>query len=146
MYFASRVAVAVAPGTPGIGNVTTGLPDAHETDVWPTFARLSAKRVPGFAHNLDVRVRLSVRTRAGVLNPLAECLVVGACTIFRERARLPVHLNRALALIFEHCDHVAFIMALEHAHVPHPVEEHGLQISAVFCRCVRLRNPTWALR
>jgi hypothetical protein len=33
MYFASSVAVAVAPGTAGIGNVTTGLPDAHETEV-----------------------------------------------------------------------------------------------------------------
>src|SRR5262249_1314583 len=38
-------------------------------------------------------------------------------------------------------------MALEHAHVPHPVEEHGLQICRVFCWCVGFRNPSaWALR
>src|SRR5262245_45839070 len=51
MNFASRVAVAVAPGTDGIGNVTTGLPDSHATDVWPTFGTPSAKRVPGLAPN-----------------------------------------------------------------------------------------------
>src|SRR5206468_6445428 len=56
MYFASRVAVAVAPGTPGIGNVTTGLPDSHETDVWPTFATPPSKRVPGLAPNQNVSV------------------------------------------------------------------------------------------
>src|SRR5437667_415792 len=70
--------------------------------------------VPGVqpADHLDVRVRLSVWPRAGVLNPLTEGLVVDARTIFRQRARLSVHLNRALALIFERGDHVAFIMAL----------------------------------
>ncbi len=38
--FASNApaAVAVASGTPGIGNVTTGLPFSHDTDVWPTTA------------------------------------------------------------------------------------------------------------
>src|SRR5271154_5990210 len=54
IYFGSTVAVAVAPGTPGIGNVTTGLPFSHDTDVWPTFATPSAKRVPGFAPNQNV--------------------------------------------------------------------------------------------
>src|SRR5215470_7175963 len=36
MNFASSVAVAVALGTPGIGNVTTGLLPSHATDVLPT--------------------------------------------------------------------------------------------------------------
>src|SRR5579863_4670273 len=56
MYFASSVAVAVAPATPGIGNVTTGLSPSHDTDVWPTFATPSAKRVPGLAPNQNVSV------------------------------------------------------------------------------------------
>ena len=89
--------------------------------------------VPGVqpADHLDVRVRFSIRPCAGVLNPLAEGLVVGAGTIFRERAGLSVHLNRAFALIFKGCHHVAFIMALQHAHGPHPLEEHGLQVFGV---------------
>src|SRR6266699_351941 len=56
IYFASSVAVAVAPATPGIGNVTTGLPPSHDTDVWPAFATPSAKRVPGLAPNQNVSV------------------------------------------------------------------------------------------
>src|SRR5262245_26421113 len=36
MNFASSVAVAVALGSPGIGNVTTGLFPSHATDVLPT--------------------------------------------------------------------------------------------------------------
>ena len=35
MYFASNVAVAVAPATPGMGNVTTGLPPSHDRLVPP---------------------------------------------------------------------------------------------------------------
>src|SRR5580700_9166742 len=35
MNFASRVAVAVALGTPGIGNDRTGLPFSQETEVFP---------------------------------------------------------------------------------------------------------------
>src|SRR5256885_3997817 len=46
-------------------------------------------------------------------------------TLFRS-----VHLNRAaLGLVLERRDHVAFVVALEHAGAPHPVEEHGLQRS-----------------
>src|SRR5215472_14476620 len=56
MNFASSVAVAKAPATDGIGNVTTGLPDSHDTDVWPTFAAPSAKSVPGLAPNQNVSV------------------------------------------------------------------------------------------
>src|ERR1700733_9958917 len=35
MNFASSVAVAIALGTPGIGDGTTGLPFSHETEVFP---------------------------------------------------------------------------------------------------------------
>src|SRR5262245_7070636 len=35
MNFASSVAVAIAFGTPGIGNVTTGLLPSHVTEVFP---------------------------------------------------------------------------------------------------------------
>src|SRR5437870_4218461 len=100
--------------------------------------------VPGLlpADHLDVRGGLVVWPRAGVLNPLTESLVVGARTIFGQRARLAVHLNRASALIFERRDHVALIMALQHAHAPHPVEEHGLEVFGVRCGCVGFSNPT----
>src|SRR5437879_626423 len=47
MYFASSVAVAVAPATPGIGNVTTGLPASHDTDVLPAVVPPSCSRVAG---------------------------------------------------------------------------------------------------
>src|SRR4051812_24361095 len=56
MYFASRVAFAVAPGTEGIGNVTTGFPPSHTTDVWPTLSRPSGNSVPGLAPNQNVSV------------------------------------------------------------------------------------------
>src|SRR5262245_25777431 len=50
MNFASSVAVAVAPGTPGIGKVTTGLPAAsHDTDVLPAFITPSGTTVAGLA-------------------------------------------------------------------------------------------------
>src|SRR5580698_8286172 len=54
MYLASNVAVAVAPGTLGIGKDTTGFPFSHETEVWPTLLRPSAKRVPGFFPSQNV--------------------------------------------------------------------------------------------
>ena len=80
IYFASRVAVAVAPGTPGIGNVTTGLPLSHDTDVWPTFATPSAKRVPGFAPNQNVSV---VPSTAALGAPwgLAQMRISRSCTV-----------------------------------------------------------------
>ncbi len=46
----------MAPGTPGIGNVTTGLPFSHDTDVLPTLSTPSAKRVPGLAPSHHVSV------------------------------------------------------------------------------------------
>src|SRR5687767_11583696 len=47
MNFASSVAVPVAPGTPGIGNVTTGFPASHVTDVLPAVATSAGTWVPG---------------------------------------------------------------------------------------------------
>src|SRR4051812_43099008 len=80
MYFASRVAAAVAPGTPGIGNVTTGLPASHVTEVWPTFARPSANSVPGLAPNQNVSV---VPASAALAAPwgLAQMRISRSCTV-----------------------------------------------------------------
>src|SRR6202163_4908277 len=80
MYFASSVAVAVAPGTPGIGNVTTGLPASHDTDVWPTFATPSANRVPGLAPSQNVSV---VPATAALAAPwgLAQTRISRSCTV-----------------------------------------------------------------
>src|SRR5215468_10682208 len=44
MFFASSVAVAVALGTPGIGNVKTGLLPTHATDVLPIVMTSAASR------------------------------------------------------------------------------------------------------
>src|SRR5262249_58779572 len=44
MNFASSVAVAVALGTPGIGNVKTGLLPVHATDVLPIVMASAASR------------------------------------------------------------------------------------------------------
>src|SRR5437763_17214993 len=47
MNFASSVAVAVALGTPGIGNVSTGLLPTHATDVLPAIMTSAGISVPG---------------------------------------------------------------------------------------------------
>src|ERR1041384_2235826 len=44
MNFASRVVVAVAVGTPGIGYVSTGLLFTHATDVFPIVITSAASR------------------------------------------------------------------------------------------------------
>src|SRR6185295_19499326 len=80
MYFASSVAFPLAPGTPGIGNVTTGLAPSHDTDVWPTFAAPSANRVPGLAPNQNVSV---VPASAALAAPwgLAQMRMSRSCTV-----------------------------------------------------------------
>src|SRR5436190_18286966 len=80
MYFASRVAVAVAPGTPGIGNVTTALPASHDTEVSRTFATPSANNVPGLAPNCQVSV---VPASAAFAAPcgLAQIRISRSCTV-----------------------------------------------------------------
>src|SRR5262245_35569424 len=50
--FASRVAVAVAVGTPGIGNDTTGFPPSHTTDVLPAVATSAGTWAPGLTENI----------------------------------------------------------------------------------------------
>src|ERR1700681_3402154 len=80
IYFASSVAVAVAPGTPGIGNVTTGLPASNDTDVWPTFATPSAKRVPGLAPNQNVSV-VPATAALGAPWGLAQIRTSRSCTV-----------------------------------------------------------------
>ncbi len=52
MNFASRVAVAVAVGIPGIGNDTTGFPPSHTTDVLPAVATSAGTWVPGLTANI----------------------------------------------------------------------------------------------
>src|SRR4030095_4241432 len=49
MSFASRVAVAIASGTPGIGNVTTGFTPSHATDVLPAVDTSAGTSVLGLA-------------------------------------------------------------------------------------------------
>src|SRR5947209_20448541 len=44
MNLSSSVAVAVARGTPGIGNVTTGLSPCHATEVFPAIETLAGTR------------------------------------------------------------------------------------------------------
>src|SRR5579871_2343293 len=44
MYLSLSVALAIALGTPGIGNVTTGLPPSHATEVFPTLATSAGTR------------------------------------------------------------------------------------------------------
>src|SRR6202041_110307 len=44
MNFASSVALAIALGTPGIGNDTTGLPFSHETEVFPAIETAAGTR------------------------------------------------------------------------------------------------------
>src|SRR6202046_3539864 len=44
MYFVSSVAVAIALGTPGIGNVTTGLLPSHAAEVFPAIETLAGTR------------------------------------------------------------------------------------------------------
>src|SRR5262252_1468576 len=57
MWSAVSVATAVAPGTPGIGNVTTALPAASNvTDVLPTFAVPSGTTTPGLPPSVHVSI------------------------------------------------------------------------------------------
>ena len=80
IYFASRVAVAVAPGTPGIGNVTTGLPVSHDTDVLPTFATPSWKTVPGLAPSNHCSV-VPASAAFGAPCGLAQMRMSRSCTV-----------------------------------------------------------------
>src|SRR5580700_5401016 len=52
MYLLFKVAVAMAPGTPGIGYVTTALPFSHTREVSPALSTPSLRSVPGLAPRL----------------------------------------------------------------------------------------------
>src|SRR6186997_1519054 len=89
MYFASSVAVPVAPGTPGIGKVTTGLPAAsHDTDVLPAFMTPSATSVPGLAPSVHVSM---VPASADLAAPcgLAQMRMRRSCTVAGIAVVLP---------------------------------------------------------
>src|SRR4029077_15085223 len=89
MYFASSVATPVAPGTPGIGNVTTGFPAAsHDTDVLPTFAAPSASTVPGFAPSVQVFMD-PANADFGAPCGLAQMRMSRSCTAAGIGATLP---------------------------------------------------------
>ena len=66
---------------------------------------------------------LPARPSAGDLDPLTRLLVGDAGSVLRHIAGLSVHLHGALALIFEGHEHVVFLIAPQHAHVPAPVEQ-----------------------
>ena len=87
--------------------------------------------VPGVlpADRFDVGKRLAVRARALDLRPVSRRLVVRADAILRQRARLSVHLNRALGLVFERAHELGLGLAAQHSHVPRPVEEDRLQVA-----------------
>src|SRR5262245_11106419 len=51
MNLASRVAVPVAPGTPGIANVTTGFAPSHTTDVLPAVMTSAGTWALGLTEN-----------------------------------------------------------------------------------------------
>src|SRR5215211_9439646 len=88
MYFASSVAVPVAPATPGIGKVTTGLPASHATDVLPNFMTPSATRVPGLAPSQNVSDNPATAA-FGAPCGLAQIRISRSCTAAGIAAVLP---------------------------------------------------------
>ena len=82
-------AVPVAPGTPGIGKVTTGLPAAsHDTDVLPAFVAPSAITVPGLAPNVQVFM-VPASADFGAPCGLAQMRMSRSCTAAGIAATLP---------------------------------------------------------
>ena len=89
MYFASSVATAVAPGTPGSWNVTTGLPACHATDVVPTLSRPSWSSVPGLAPHQSVSL-VPASAALGAPCGLAQMRISRSCTAFAIGTGLPL--------------------------------------------------------
>src|SRR6185295_4293484 len=90
MYFASSVAVPVAPATPGIGKVTTALPAAsHDTDVLPTFITPSGITVPGLAPSVHVSI-VPASADLGAPCGLAQMRMSRSCTPAGIAATLPL--------------------------------------------------------
>ena len=57
-----------------------------------------------------------------------DALIADVASVHRHVAGLPAHLHRALALIVERHEHIVFLTAPQHAHVPGPVEQDCLQV------------------
>src|SRR5262245_104345 len=90
MYFASSVATPAAPGTPGIGKVTVGLPAAsNDTAVLPTFVGPSVSTVPGLAPSVQVSM---VPASADFAAPcgLPQMRIKRSCTAAGTAATLPL--------------------------------------------------------
>src|SRR6185369_8021674 len=85
---------------------------------------------------------LAIGPSAGNLDPLTRHLVADAPSVFRRIAGLSVHLDGALALIFERHEQIVFLTAPQHARVPGPVEHHCLQVLCTGCRGVLLRTAS----
>src|SRR5580765_5819202 len=89
MYFASSVAAAVAPGTPGMGKVTTGLPaGSHDTEVLPAVVAPSASTVPGFAPSVQVFIG-PASADFGAPCGLAQMRISRSCTVAGIAVTLP---------------------------------------------------------
>src|SRR6476660_8710888 len=89
MNFASSVAVAVALGTPGIGNVNTGLLLSHATDVLPAVMTSAGTSVPGLGAILGA---LSVPANAALNAPcgLAHRRIIRSSTVAGIGVALPL--------------------------------------------------------
>src|SRR5439155_24518498 len=86
--------------------------------------------VPGIrsAQDFDIGATLAIGASAGDLDPLARRPVADAGSVLRHIAGLSVHLHGALARIFERHEYVVFLTAPQHARVPGPVEQDGLEV------------------
>src|SRR6185295_14630723 len=89
------------------------------------------------ADDFDVVAALSIGPGTGDLDPLTRLLIGDAGAVLRQVAGLSVHLHRALARIFQRHQDVVFLIAAQHAGVPAPVEERGLQALIAGGRRVR---------
>src|SRR4051812_24523090 len=89
MYLASRVADPVAPGTPGIGNVTTGFPAAsHDTDVLPAFNTPAGTTMPGWPPSAP-GTRVPASADLGAPCGLAQRRISRSCTAAGMATTLP---------------------------------------------------------
>src|SRR5215472_6048663 len=88
MYSALSVATPVAPGTPGIGKVTTGLPLSHDTDVLPTFATPSGTTTPGLPPSVHVSI-VPASADFGAPCGLAQRRISRSCTAAGIGVTLP---------------------------------------------------------
>src|SRR5436190_7260763 len=88
MNFALSVAVAVAVGTPGIGNVSTGLLPTHATDVLPIVITSAASRcgLGVIVGGSDVPANAALNAPCG----LAHRRIIRSCTVAGIGVALPL--------------------------------------------------------